>query len=101
MDKDNKKNGVCKKFVLALISNLENTSGSNIRLLEHVVGASHNLDDVKIFESSEVYWCFPKKWEVLSINNEKIKRTFIVFYALKCFKKPKDASVWNKSLKFI
>jgi hypothetical protein len=86
---------------LALVSNLKNTSGSNRRFLEHVVGASHILDDVKIFESSDVYWCFPKKREVSSINNEKIKRTFIVFYALKCFKKPKNALVWNKSLKFM
>jgi hypothetical protein len=85
LDKDNKKNGVCKKFILALVSNLKNTSGSNRRFLEHVVGASHILDDVKIFESSDVYWCFPK----------------IVFYALKCFKKPKNALVWNKSLKFM
>lgn len=43
--------------------------GPNGRLLEHVAGDAHVLEDVFRFGHYDIFWCFPYEREVKKYNN--------------------------------
>lgn len=68
----------------------EDLYGPKGRPLEHVVGATHILEDILRFGHSDVYWCFPYEREVqryqnIHSNDKHVEQTFIEFYSQRQF----------------